>query len=77
MKFEDDAQVQIGDTNVDRSQGAARAISVRLPFGYRMALIYPCSHSSTLHCPGKIYRGSRASRKASALPIISKVLTRK
>jgi hypothetical protein len=29
MKFEDDAQVQIGDSNVDRSQGAARAISVR------------------------------------------------
>ncbi|PVF97502.1 hypothetical protein CPB86DRAFT_785806 [Serendipita vermifera] len=27
MKFEDDAQVQIGDNNVDRSQGAARAIS--------------------------------------------------
>ncbi|KIM31492.1 hypothetical protein M408DRAFT_21517 [Serendipita vermifera MAFF 305830] len=27
MKFEDNAQVQIGDSNVDRSQGAARAIS--------------------------------------------------
>jgi hypothetical protein len=27
MKFEDDAQIQIG-TDVDRSQGAARAISV-------------------------------------------------
>jgi hypothetical protein len=77
MKFEDDAQVQIGDNNVDRSQGAARAISVRPPFVYRMALIYPCSHSSTLHCPGKIYHGSRASPKASALPTISEVLTRK
>lgn len=30
MKFEDNAQVQIDDKNVDRSQGAARAISVRL-----------------------------------------------
>jgi len=41
MKFEGDAQVQIGDKNIDRSQGAARAISVRFQ-------LYLCRYLSLL-----------------------------
>jgi hypothetical protein len=70
MKFEDDAQIQLGDKNVDRSQGAARAISVRLQSYLRMAFTISFSHLLTRLSPGKTYRGSRASQKAS-LPDIN------
>ena len=45
QKFEDSgSEVQRGSAGIDRSQGAARAISVRLSFGY--ALICPNSWMS-------------------------------
>jgi hypothetical protein len=70
MRFEDNSAVQAGE-EVDRSRGAARAISVRTHIfakGAGKSEREPsCSRSSTLLYLGEIFPGSEASRRVSPL----------